>query len=147
MDPRMPWNPFNIEFLLTLSIPPSVNPNLYSYTILAPRIEQTGIDRSAFTIQYLCEPFYSSCVSNSSSSKSNSSINFWLPSPAKHVYLWGQPQIEVNRIPFNCQQFPCCAAPNQPPAHTHVFIEQEQPQWSCGPWPTANTNLCNLLPR
>lgn len=29
--------------------------------------------------------------------------------PAKHVYLWGQPQIEVNRILFNWQQpFPCC---------------------------------------
>lgn len=121
MDPRMPWKPFNIEFLLTLAIPTTlIQPqSLLVYNISPPYWTDRHRQKcfyhsiSVWTLSQL------QSSSNSSSSKSNSSINFWLPSPAKHVYLWGQPQIEVNRIPFNCQQFPCCAAPNQPPAeHT-----------------------------
>lgn len=148
MDPRMPWKPFNIEFLLTLAIPPSFNPNLYSYTILAPHIEPTGIDRSAFTIQYLCEPFHSSrAVATAAEAKATHPSIFGYPPPQSMFIYEVNHKLRWTGFHSIANNFRVVLLPINLQPSTHVFIEQEQPQWSCGPWPTTNTNLCNLLPR
>lgn len=83
MDPRMPWKPFNIEFLLTLAIPTTlIQPQSLLVYNVSPPIEQTGIDRSAFTIQYLCEPFHSSrAVATAAAAKATHPSIFGYPPP------------------------------------------------------------------